>query len=115
MALSRAAHLRLFDNFGPVSKSQNSNGGNMFHLICYIIIGLIAGFVAKSVMHMHLTLLWTIVLGIVGSLVGGFVTHLFSRPKEGAQFHPAGIIFSILGAILVLFLWYKLKLHLPAG
>jgi H+/Cl- antiporter ClcA len=31
----------------------------MFHLIWYIIVGLIAGFVAKPVMHMHLTLLWT--------------------------------------------------------
>ena len=87
----------------------------MFHLIWYIIVGLIAGFVAKSVMHMHLTLVWTIVLGVVGSIVGGCVTHMFSRPKEGAQFHPAGIIFSILGALLVLFVWYKLKLHLPRG
>jgi hypothetical protein len=26
---------------------------------------------------------------------------MFSRPREGAQFHPAGIIFSTLGAILV--------------
>ena len=87
----------------------------MFHLLWYIIVGLIAGFVAKSVMHMHMTLLWTIVLGIVGSIVGGLVTHLFSRPAPGARFHPAGIIFSILGALLVLFLWHKLKLHIPAG
>ena len=87
----------------------------MLHLLWYIIVGLIAGFVAKSVMHMHMTLLWTIVLGIVGSLVGGLVTHVFLRPKEGAQFHPAGIIFSILGALLVLFLWHKYKLHIPAG
>jgi uncharacterized membrane protein YeaQ/YmgE (transglycosylase-associated protein family) len=83
----------------------------MIHLIWYIVVGLIAGFVAKSVMHMHLTLLWTVILGIVGSLVGGCVTHMFSRPKKGVQFHPAGIIFSILGALLVLFVWYKLKLH----
>jgi uncharacterized membrane protein YeaQ/YmgE (transglycosylase-associated protein family) len=87
----------------------------MLHLIWYIIVGLIAGFVAKSILHMHMTLLWTIVLGIVGSIVGGLVTHLFLRPKEGAQFHPAGIIFSILGALLVLFLWHKYKLHIPAG
>jgi uncharacterized membrane protein YeaQ/YmgE (transglycosylase-associated protein family) len=84
----------------------------MIHLIWYIIVGLIAGFTAKSVMHTHLTLLWTMVLGLVGSLVGGFVTHLFSRPREGAQFHPAGIIFSVVGAIVVLFVWYKLNLHL---
>jgi len=83
----------------------------MFHLIWYIIVGLIAGFAAKSVMHLHLTLLWTIGLGLVGSIVGGLVTHLFIRPREGAQFHPAGIIFSILGALLVLFVWSKLHLH----
>jgi len=40
---------------------------------------------------------------------------MFSRPKEGAPFHPADIIFSILGALHVLFVWHKLKLHLPAG
>ena len=86
----------------------------MLHLIWYLIVGLIAGVVAKSVMHMHLTLVWTIIRGIIGSLVGGCVTHMFSRPREGAQFHPAGIIFSILGAILVLFICVKLRIHLPA-
>lgn len=86
----------------------------MLHLIWYLIVGLIAGVVAKSVMHMYLTLVWTIILGIIGSLVGGCVTHMFSRPREGAQFHPAGIIFSILGAILVLFICVKLRIHLPA-
>jgi uncharacterized membrane protein YeaQ/YmgE (transglycosylase-associated protein family) len=85
----------------------------MFHLIWYIIVGLIAGVIAKSIMHVHLKLLWTIVLGIIGSIVGGSVTHMFSRPREGAQFHPAGLIFSTLGAILVLFVCYKLKIRLP--
>jgi uncharacterized membrane protein YeaQ/YmgE (transglycosylase-associated protein family) len=86
----------------------------MFQRIWYLIVGLIAGVVAKSGMHMHLTLVWTIILGIIGSLVGGCVTHMFSRPREGVQFHPAGIIFSILGAILILFICQKLKIHLPA-
>jgi len=87
----------------------------MLHLIWYIIVGLIAGLVAKSILHVHLTLLWTIVLGIVGSIIGGLVMHLFSAPKPGAPFHPAGIIVSILGALLVLFLWHKYKLHIPTG
>jgi uncharacterized membrane protein YeaQ/YmgE (transglycosylase-associated protein family) len=85
----------------------------MFHLIWYLLVGLIAGLVARTVMHLHLTLLWTVMLGIVGSLVGGFVTHLFIRPNRESPFHPAGIVFSILGALLVLFLWKKLNLHLP--
>jgi uncharacterized membrane protein YeaQ/YmgE (transglycosylase-associated protein family) len=87
----------------------------MLHIIWYIIVGLIAGIVAKMIMHMHMTILWTIVLGIAGSVVGGFVTHIFSPPREGTQFHPAGIIVSILGAILVLFLWHKFNLSIPAG
>ena len=87
----------------------------MLHLIWYILVGLVAGFIAKSLMHIHLTLVWTIVLGIVGSVVGGCIVHLFSRPKPGTPFHPAGHIFSILGAILVLFIFYKLKLRLPGS
>ena len=38
--------------------------------------------------------------------------HMFSRPTN-ERYHPAGLIFSTLGAILVLFICYKLKIHLP--
>jgi len=53
-----------------------------------------------------------IVLGIIGSIIGGAVTHMFSRPTN-ERYHPAGLIFSTLGAILVLFICYKLKIHFP--
>ena len=84
----------------------------MFHLIWYILIGLIAAVIAKSVMHVHLTLLWTTVLGIIGSIIGGAVTHMFAPPRD-ARIHPAGLIFSTLGAILILFVCYKLKIRFP--
>ena len=84
----------------------------MFHLIWYLLVGLIAGVIAKAVMHVHLTIFWTIVLGIIGSVIGGAVTHLFAPPRD-QRFHPAGLIFSTLGAILVLFVCYKLKIRLP--
>jgi uncharacterized membrane protein YeaQ/YmgE (transglycosylase-associated protein family) len=54
----------------------------MFHLIWYVLIGLVSGVIAKSVMHVHMTLFWTIVLGIIGAIIGGAVTHMFSRPKN---------------------------------
>ena len=85
----------------------------MFHLIWYTLIGLVAEVIAKSIMHVHLALIWTIVLGIIGSIIGGAVTHMFFRPREGARFHPAGLIFSALGSVLVLFLCHKLNIHLP--
>jgi len=85
----------------------------MFHLIWYVLIGLISGYIAKSVMHVHMTMFWTIVLGIIGSILGGAVTQMFSRPSN-QRFHPAGLIFSTVGAILVLFICYKLNIRFPA-
>ena len=85
----------------------------MFHLLWYLIIGLLSGVIAKSVMHVHMTLFWTITLGIIGSLLGGSLTHMLS-PTRNERFHPAGLIFSTLGAILFLFICYKLNIHFPA-
>jgi len=85
----------------------------MFHLIWYVLIGLISGVIARSVMHEHLTIFWTIVLGVIGSVLGGAVTHMIWRSRN-ERYHPAGLIFSTLGAILVLYICYRLKLHLPA-
>ena len=64
----------------------------MFHLIWYVLIGLISGFIAKSVMHVHMTMFWTIVLGVIGSIFGGAVTHMFLRPRN-ERYHPAGLFF----------------------
>jgi uncharacterized membrane protein YeaQ/YmgE (transglycosylase-associated protein family) len=84
----------------------------MFHLLWYILIGLISGVIAKSVMHVHTTVFWTIVLGVIGSIIGGGVSHMFSRPSNN-RYHPAGLILSTLGAILVLYVCFKLNIHFP--
>jgi uncharacterized membrane protein YeaQ/YmgE (transglycosylase-associated protein family) len=84
----------------------------MFHILWYLIIGLLAGVIAKSVMHVHMTLMWTIVLGVIGSILGGGVSHMIFRPRS-ERFHLAGLIFSTLGAILILFICHKLNIHLP--
>jgi uncharacterized membrane protein YeaQ/YmgE (transglycosylase-associated protein family) len=55
---------------------------------------------------------WTIVLGVIGSIIGGAVTHILWRPKN-ERYHSAGLILSTLGAILVLYVCYKLKIHFP--
>jgi uncharacterized membrane protein YeaQ/YmgE (transglycosylase-associated protein family) len=85
----------------------------MFHILWYLIIGLLAGLISKSVMHVHMTLLWTLVIGVIGSLLGGGVTHIIWRSKND-RYHPAGLIFSTLGSIVILFICYKLKIHLPS-
>jgi uncharacterized membrane protein YeaQ/YmgE (transglycosylase-associated protein family) len=42
---------------------------NMLHLVWYITIDFLAGCVAKALLHTHLSITWTIVLGIVGSIM----------------------------------------------
>ena len=76
----------------------------MLHIIWYIIIGFLAGLIAKWIVHVHLGLLATILLGIVGSTIGGLIARIFSKPSDGSPFHPAGLILSIIGAIIVLFI-----------
>jgi uncharacterized membrane protein YeaQ/YmgE (transglycosylase-associated protein family) len=76
----------------------------MLHIIWSIIIGFIAGAIASALMHTHLGFIGTTVLGIIGSIVGGLIARLFSRPPEGQPFHPAGFVMSIIGAIIVLFI-----------
>jgi uncharacterized membrane protein YeaQ/YmgE (transglycosylase-associated protein family) len=80
------------------------------HYLWMFIIGLVAGAIARFIMPgaEHMGLIMTGVIGIAGSFVGGFIARLFSRPPPGAPFHPAGIILSIVGALIVLWLWNRL-------
>ena len=76
----------------------------MLHILWSIIVGFVVGLIASAIMHTHMGFLGTTILGIIGSLAGGLLARLFSRPPEGSRFHPAGFIMSIIGAILVIFL-----------
>lgn len=78
----------------------------MLHIIWYIIVGFIVGLIARAIVpgDQHLGILITTVVGIVGSIVGGLIARIFSRPAPGTPFHPAGFIMSIIGALIVLFL-----------
>ncbi len=82
----------------------------MLHIIWSIIVGFIVGLIARAVLPgaQHFGFWMTAIIGIVGSIVGGLVARLFSKPAPGTPFHPAGFLMSIIGAILVLFLYGKL-------
>jgi uncharacterized membrane protein YeaQ/YmgE (transglycosylase-associated protein family) len=73
------------------------------------IVGLIVGGIARFIFpgDQHFGILMTCVLGIIGSYVGGFLARLFSKPAPGAPFHPAGIVMSVIGALIVLFIMSK--------
>ena len=74
----------------------------MFGFILFLlIIGLIGGFVARAVVpgRDSLSLGGTLLLGIVGSFVGGFLGYLlFRNDADDGAFQASGIIGSIIGA-----------------
>ncbi|HUB67614.1 MAG TPA: GlsB/YeaQ/YmgE family stress response membrane protein [Candidatus Methylacidiphilales bacterium] len=80
----------------------------MLHFIWYIIVGFLAGLIAQWIMGAGgFGFIGTVLIGIAGSVIGGFVARLFSKPAPGTPFHPAGFLMSIVGAVILLFILSK--------
>ena len=79
----------------------------MFGIIGWIIFGLIVGVVAKLLMPGRDPggFIITILLGIVGAVVGGWVGRVLGlyRPDE-----PAGFFMALVGAVILLVLYRML-------
>jgi uncharacterized membrane protein YeaQ/YmgE (transglycosylase-associated protein family) len=85
-------------------------------IIILLIVGLISGAVARLLMpgRDSIGIVGTIVLGIVGSFIGGFLQNLIEYHTASIHtFHLVGIIGSIIGA-WVLLLILRLT-HLEPG
>ncbi len=79
----------------------------MFGVIGWIVFGLIVGVLAKLVMPGKDPggIVVTVLLGIVGALLGGFLGRALQLYGPG---EPAGVIMSVIGAVLLLFGYRKL-------
>ena len=80
-------------------------------IISMIVVGLIAGLIARALMPGPDPMGWiaTIILGIVGSFVGGFLGGMLFGHSATNGFEPSGIVGSIIGALIVLFIYRKMK------
>jgi uncharacterized membrane protein YeaQ/YmgE (transglycosylase-associated protein family) len=82
-------------------------------IIFWLLLGLVAGAIARFLVPGRDPMGWvgTIVLGVVGSFIGGFLGYLiFGKDLNEGALQPSGIVGSIIGAIIVL-LVYRAATH----
>jgi uncharacterized membrane protein YeaQ/YmgE (transglycosylase-associated protein family) len=72
--------------------------------LAWIVVGLIAGVIAKMVMGDRFGWIVTILLGIVGAFVGGWVFSFFGGPAV-TGINLMSILVATVGAIIVLFIY----------
>jgi uncharacterized membrane protein YeaQ/YmgE (transglycosylase-associated protein family) len=79
------------------------------NLIIWLLLGLVAGILARFFFPgpVPLSLGQTLLLGLAGSLLGGFLGDLIDgRRRQGLR--PAGLLGSVIGAILVIIIFRAL-------
>jgi uncharacterized membrane protein YeaQ/YmgE (transglycosylase-associated protein family) len=78
-------------------------------IIAAIVIGLIAGLLARAIMpgKQAMGLLLTIVLGIIGAFVGFLIFTELLGIGDSKKFDAGSLPGAVIGAILVLFLYER--------
>lgn len=76
-------------------------------LLWTVIIGFLVGLIARVVMpgRQIMGIIMTTLLGVGGALLAGYAGQLLGYYKVG---EPVGFIASVVGALVILFLWTKL-------
>jgi uncharacterized membrane protein YeaQ/YmgE (transglycosylase-associated protein family) len=72
-------------------------------IILFLVFGLVVGFLARAIMPgtQKMGMLATMLLGVVGSFVGGFIGALLTDSRV-LDFNTAGMIGSVVGALIAL-------------
>jgi uncharacterized membrane protein YeaQ/YmgE (transglycosylase-associated protein family) len=78
-------------------------------IIAWIILGAIAGFVANLLVGGREGIIGTIILGIVGAVVGGWIASAVFHKGDISGINIESIVIAVLGAILVLFVVRALR------
>jgi len=79
----------------------------ILNVVGWIVFGLVAGLIARAVVpgKDDIGILRTIILGCVGSVLGGLIFGLLTGGLRG--FDPAGLIGSVIGAVIVLVIYNR--------
>ena len=83
----------------------------MLSLLWLLVVGLIAGLLARALVpgKDSMSLVATLLLGVSGSVVGGLLLGLLFGGFRDRGFGPAGIIGSVIGAVIVLVVYNRIS------
>jgi uncharacterized membrane protein YeaQ/YmgE (transglycosylase-associated protein family) len=75
-----------------------------FICVGWLIVGALAGMIANSIMRTNQPLVTDLILGLVGSVVGGAIISVLgiSKPDSGVGGVLASLIVAVLGAVVVI-------------
>ena len=77
-------------------------------IIVWIILGLVAGFIGSKIVNKRgVGMIWDIVLGIVGAIVGGFIFS-FVGASGVTGFNVYSLFVAVIGSIVVLLLYHAI-------
>jgi uncharacterized membrane protein YeaQ/YmgE (transglycosylase-associated protein family) len=84
----------------------------LMSIVLMIVVGFVVGLIARAVLpgKQKLSILMTVVLGIAGSFIANFLGSAIGWYRPGGG---AGLIASVLGAVLLLWGYGKLKKEPP--
>lgn len=83
-------------------------------ILLWVIFGAVVGFIADAI-DSSVSLSWPekIVVGIVGAVVGGTIAHLITTGSfdvtSAASFDLLSIVVSVVGALISIFVWKKVR------
>ncbi len=78
-------------------------------MIGAIILGLLAGFIARALLpgKQDIGVLWTLVLGLAGSIVGFLIFTELLGIGDNEAFDLGGLVGSIIGAMILLYAYER--------
>jgi uncharacterized membrane protein YeaQ/YmgE (transglycosylase-associated protein family) len=78
-------------------------------LIAWIILGLLAGFIASHLVnHRGDGMIVDILLGVVGAMIGGWLFHYFGEPGV-TGFNLHSLFVAVIGAVVLLVLFHAVR------
>lgn len=77
-------------------------------IVSWIVLGAIAGFLSNMIVGGREGVIGTIILGIVGAIVGGYIAESVFHKGDVTGVNIESVVIAVLGAIVVLFVWRAL-------